>query len=144
MELYEPVDVFDVTMVVSTDSPTPNLTSFPSMFGPTMCRPASCGGGAISVESAALEAMAAQVSSAAAGTSSARGSLSGAASAAAGCQEPAAGTFLLLQSLLAGALACLDECAASLSSATSSASGAYTVTDATQMPGTIESCPAAP
>ena len=48
MELYEPVDVFDVTMVVSTDSPTPNLTSFPSMFGPTMCRPASCGGGAIS------------------------------------------------------------------------------------------------
>ncbi len=102
------------------------------------------GGGSISVESAALEAMAAQVSSVAAGTSSARGSLSGAASAASGCQEPAAGTFSLLQSLLAGALACLDECSVSLSNATTSASGAYTGTDATQMPGTIRSCPAAP
>ena len=51
MELYDPVDVFEVTMAVNTDSPTPNLTSFPSMLPPTMCRPANCSGYAISARS---------------------------------------------------------------------------------------------
>src|ERR1700680_4040099 len=51
MELYEPVEVLDVTIAVNTASPMPNLTSLPSMFAPTMFRPASCGGGAVSAQS---------------------------------------------------------------------------------------------
>jgi hypothetical protein len=105
---------------------------------------AGSGGGSISVESAALESMAARLSGVAASTSSTRGSLSGAASAAAGCQDPAAGSFSLMQTLLAGAVACLDDCSATLSSATSSAAAAYTATDVTQMPLSLRSCPAAP
>jgi hypothetical protein len=101
------------------------------------------GGGAITVDAAAIEAMAAGISSVAGSTSSVRGSLSGAADAAAGCQDPAAGAFSLLQSLLTGALGCLDDCATRLSSATSSGSLAYTGTDTAQMPMTIEGCPAA-
>jgi hypothetical protein len=51
MELYEPVEVFDVTMAVNTDSPAPNLTSLPSMFAPAMFKPTSCGGGVVSAQS---------------------------------------------------------------------------------------------
>lgn len=101
------------------------------------------GGGSISVESAALDAMAARIAGVAGCTSSARGSLVGAASAAAGCQEPAGGSFSLLASLLAGALSCLDDCSVSLSRATSCAAAAYVSTDATQMPMSVRSCPAA-
>jgi hypothetical protein len=101
------------------------------------------GGGAISVDPAAVDAMAAGISSVAGSTSSVRGSLAGAADAAAGCQDPAQGAFSLLQSLLTGALGCLDDCAVRLSSATSSGSLAYTGTDTAQMPMTIEGCPAA-
>jgi hypothetical protein len=102
------------------------------------------GGGSISVESAALETMGAKIAGVAGSTSSARGSLSGAASSAAGCQDPAAGSFSLLQALLEGALACLEDSAVSLSRATSSAAIAYTTTDVTQMPMSIQGCPAAP
>ncbi len=102
------------------------------------------GGGAIMVDSAAIESMAAAISGVAASTSSVRGSLSGAADAAARCQDPAAGAFSLLQSLLTGALGCLDDCAVRLSGATTSGSLAYTGTDAVQMPMTIEGCRAAP
>jgi hypothetical protein len=102
------------------------------------------GGGSTPMESAALDTMAAQILGVASGTSSARGSLAGAASAADGCSEPAAGSFSLLQSLLAGALACLDDCSVSLSRATSSAAVAYSTTDATQLPMSIQGCPAAP
>jgi hypothetical protein len=102
------------------------------------------GGGSISVESAALDTMAGQVARVASGTASARGGLAGAAGAADGCAQPAAGSYALLQSLLTGALACLDECAQSLSRATSGASAAYETTDVTQMPMSVRSCPAAP
>ncbi|HET9893582.1 MAG TPA: hypothetical protein VFQ44_01365 [Streptosporangiaceae bacterium] len=98
-------------------------------------------GGAISVDPGAIDALAAQISSVAGSTSSVRGSLSGAADAAAGCKDPAAGAFSLLQSLLTGAMACLDDCALRLSSATASGSLAYTGTDAGQMPMTIEGHP---
>src|SRR6202161_1347491 len=96
------------------------------------------GGGAISVDPAAIDAMATHVSGVAGSTSAGRGSLGGAADAAAGCQDPAAGAFSLLQSMLTGALGCLDDCATRLSSATSSGSLAYTGTDTAQMPMTIE------
>ncbi|HEY1621449.1 MAG TPA: hypothetical protein VGG25_27745 [Streptosporangiaceae bacterium] len=102
------------------------------------------GGGPISVEPAAVEAMAARISGVASSTSGVRGSLSGAAGAAAGCQDPASGSYHLLQSLLVGALGCLDDCALQLGRATASASGAYAGTDAAQMPMTIQGCPAAP
>jgi hypothetical protein len=102
------------------------------------------GGGSISVEPAAVDAMAARISGVASSTSGVRGSLSGAADAAAGCQDPASGSYSLLQSLLMGALGCLDDCSLVLSRATTSASGAYAGTDAAQMPMTVQSCPAAP
>jgi hypothetical protein len=102
------------------------------------------GGGSISVESAALDTMAGQIASVAGGTGSTRGSVAGAAGAADGCENPAARSYALLQSLLAGALACLDEAAQSLSRATSGASVAYQTTDVTQMPMSVRSCPAAP
>lgn len=101
------------------------------------------GGGAITVDPAAIEAMAAALSSVATSTSSVRGNLSGAADAAAGCKDPAAGAFSLLQSLLTGAMGCLDDCATRLSSNTTSGSLAYTSTDASQMPMTIDGQPVA-
>lgn len=100
------------------------------------------GGGSISVETAALDTMAGQIARVAGSTGSARGSLAGAAGAADGCAEPAAGSYALLQSLLSGALACLDEAGQSLSRATSGASAAYQTTDVTQMPMSVRSCPA--
>jgi len=100
------------------------------------------GGGAISVDTAAIDAMATQISGVAGNTSSTRGSLAGAADASAGCQDPAAGAFSLLHSMVVGALGCLDDCATKLSSATSSGSIAYLGTDATSMPMTIEGQPA--
>jgi hypothetical protein len=102
------------------------------------------GGGSISVESAALESMAGQIANVARATSSARGSFGGAAGSAGGCQDPAAGSFTMLQSLLSGALGMLDDCSALLSGNTASAAAAYAGTDAAQMPGVIESCPAVP
>ena len=105
---------------------------------------AGSGGGSISVESAALDTMAGQIARVAVGTGSTRGSVSGAAGAADGCENPAAGSYALLQSLLTGALACLDEAAQSLSRATSGASVAYQTTDVTQMPMSVRSCPAVP
>ena len=90
--------------------------------------------GSISVEPAALEALASRAARVAGSTSSARGTFAGAASAAAGCAEPAAGSFSQLQSLLSGALACLDDCAGALSSAITSGADAYISTDATQLP----------
>jgi uncharacterized protein YukE len=92
------------------------------------------GGGSISVEPAALEAMAAQIMTVSTGTSSARGGLAAAAVAAAGCQQPAAGSFALLQKMLDSALGTLDIAASALSRTTSSAATAYAVTDATQFP----------
>lgn len=88
------------------------------------------GGGTISVQTAALDALSAQISNVASGTSSARGGLSGAAGAAAGCQDPAGGSYERLQSLLSGALACLEGCCSALSRATTSAAIAYETTDA--------------
>jgi hypothetical protein len=102
------------------------------------------GGGAISVDTAAIDAMATQISGVAGNTSSVRGSLAGAADAAAGCQDPAAGTFSLLQSMVTGALSCLDDCATRLSSATSSGSIAYSGTDATAVQGAITTGQATP
>jgi hypothetical protein len=102
------------------------------------------GGGAISVDPAAIDAMATQISGVAGSTSSVRGGLAGAAGAAAGCQDPAAGAFALLQSMVTGALGCLDECATRLSAATSSGSIAYSGTDATSVQMTIESCQVTP
>lgn len=102
------------------------------------------GGGSISVDTSVLDTLASQVSGVTSSTSSTRGKVAGAASSAAGCQDPAAGSFARLQSLLAGALACLDECSISISKATSAASAAYVTTDTTQMPMTIDSCPATP
>lgn len=88
------------------------------------------GGGTISVETAALDALSARISSVASGTSSARGGMSGAAGAAVGCQDPAASSFQHLQSLLSGALACLESSCAALNRATTSAAVAYETTDA--------------
>jgi hypothetical protein len=105
---------------------------------------AAGGGGSISVDPAVLHTMAGQVMTVASGTGSCRGSMSGAASAAAGCAEPAAGAFGLMQSLISGALSCLDDCAISLSRATSAAATAYETTDATQVPMSIQACPAVP
>jgi hypothetical protein len=102
------------------------------------------GGGSISVDSAALETMSARISGVGGSTLSVRGSLTGAAGAADGCQDPAAGAFKLMQSMMTGALSCLDSCSTTLSRATCNASGAYVTTDVTQMPMTIEGCPAAP
>lgn len=102
------------------------------------------GGGAISVDTAAIDAMATQISGVAGSTSSIRGGVGGAAGAASGCQDPAAGAFSLMQSMLVGALGCLDDCATRLSSATSSGSIAYSGTDATAMPGAITNGQATP
>jgi uncharacterized protein YukE len=92
------------------------------------------GDGSISVEPAALEAMAARASSVAGGTSATRGSFGGAASAAAGCEEPAAGSFSELQSLLSGALSCLEDCSSALGTAVSNGATAYVGTDANVCP----------
>jgi uncharacterized protein YukE len=95
--------------------------------------PGGGGGSTISVETAALDTMAGQISRIAGDTSSARGGLGHAAGAAAGCQEPAADTFTRLQTLLSGAMQCLDDCSLALARAVSQASAAYVTTDATQM-----------
>jgi uncharacterized protein YukE len=92
------------------------------------------GGGSISVEPAALEAMAGQIMTVSTATSSVHGSLAGAADAAAGCQQPAVGSFEALQTMLASALGTLGIAAGALSRTTSGAAAAYTVTDATQFP----------
>lgn len=88
------------------------------------------GGGTISVEAAALDALSGRIAAVTSGTSSARGGMAGAAGAAAGCQSPAAGSFERLQSLLTGALACLEGCGTALNRATTSAAVAYETTDA--------------
>jgi hypothetical protein len=88
------------------------------------------GGGTISVETAALDALSAQIANVASNTSSTRGGLGGAAGSAAGCQDPAGGSFQRLQSLLTGALACLEGCSTALNRATTSAAIAYETTDA--------------
>lgn len=88
------------------------------------------GGGTISVETAALDALSAQIANVACGTSGTRGGLAGAAGAAVGCQDPAGSSFHRLQSLLTGALACLEGCCGALNRATTSAAVAYETTDA--------------
>lgn len=88
------------------------------------------GGGTISVETAALDALSSQIASVVSGTSSTRGGLDGAAGAAAGCQDPAGSSFQHLQSMLTGALACLESCSTALNRATTSAAIAYETTDA--------------
>jgi uncharacterized protein YukE len=100
-------------------------------------------GGAISVEPAAILAMAARTSSIAASTSSVHGSVSAAAGAAAGCQDPAAAAFVRMQFTVVSALAALDDCATMLSQAVANGAEAYVTTDNTQMPGQL-SCPANP
>jgi uncharacterized protein YukE len=102
------------------------------------------GGGSISVEPAAIRAMAARVSSIAASTSSVHGSVSGAASAAAGCQDPAAAAFVRMQFTVISALAALGDCSTMLSQAVANGVDAYVVTDDTSMPGSDLSCPANP
>jgi uncharacterized protein YukE len=94
---------------------------------------ASAGGGSISVEPASLDALSARISGVAGSTASARGGLARAASATAGCQEPAAASFMRLQTLLSGAMQCLDDCSLALARAVSQAAAAYVTTDATQM-----------
>jgi hypothetical protein len=96
------------------------------------------------VDAAALETMSTRISGVGSSTASVHGSLGKAAGAAAGCQEPAAGAFNLLQNFLVGALSCLDDCSTSLSGATSDASVSYVTTDATQMPLSVNACPAGP
>jgi uncharacterized protein YukE len=93
------------------------------------------GGGSILVEPAALEALSTKISGVASGTGSARGGLGQAASAAAGCQDPAAYAYTRLQTLLSGAMECLDDASKALASAVSQAANAYAITDTTQMSG---------
>jgi hypothetical protein len=102
------------------------------------------GGGSISVEPAAVQAMAARVSSIAASTSSVHGSVSGSAGAAAGCQDPAAGGFSRMQSVVVAALAALGDCSTMLGQAVANGVEAYVTTDDNQMPATNLSCPANP
>jgi uncharacterized protein YukE len=102
------------------------------------------GGGSISVEPAAIQAMAARVSAIAGSTSSVHGSVGSAAGAAAGCQDPAAAAFVRMQLTLVSALAALDDCSTMLSQAVANGAEAYVTTDDTQMPGTQLSCPAGP
>ena len=94
---------------------------------------ASTGGGSISVEPASLDALSARISGVAGSTASAHGGIGRTASAAAGCQEPAASSFMRLQTLLSGAMQCLDGCSLALARAVSQAAAAYAATDATQM-----------
>jgi len=105
---------------------------------------ATGGGGSIYVEPASLDALSARISGVAGSTSSARGGLSRATDAAAGCAEPAAGSFARLQTLLGGALQCLDDCSVALARAVSSAAAAYVTTDVTQMSAGGPSTPAGP
>jgi uncharacterized protein YukE len=92
------------------------------------------GGGSISVEPAAVRAMAARVSSIAVSTSSVHGSVSGSAGAAAGCQDPAAAGFARMQSVVVAALAALGDCSTMLSQAVANGVEAYVATDDSQMP----------
>ncbi len=101
-------------------------------------------GGGISVEPTVLEEMATKFARVAASTGSVHGSMSGAASAADGCTGSAAGSYARLVALLGAALSGLDVCSASLSWATSSASGAYVATDGAQFPQITPGCPVAP
>lgn len=94
---------------------------------------ATSGGGSISVEPASLDALSARIASVARGTSSARGGLARAAGAAAGCTEPADSSYVRLQTLLSGAMECLDLCSQALAKAVSQAASAYVTTDVTQM-----------
>jgi uncharacterized protein YukE len=102
------------------------------------------GGSSISVEPAAVRAIAARVSSIAASTSSVHGSVSGSAGAAGGCQDPAAAAFARMQTVVVRALAALDDCSTMLSQAVANGVEAYVTTDDTQMPATSLSCPANP
>jgi hypothetical protein len=102
------------------------------------------GGGSISVEPAAVQAMAARISSISASTSSVHGSVSGASGAAAGCQDPAGGAFARMQSVVLAALGALDDCSTMLSQTVANGVDAYVVTDDTQIPGANLSCPANP
>jgi uncharacterized protein YukE len=101
------------------------------------------GGGSISVEPAAVRAMAARVNSIAASTSSVHGSVSGTAGAAAGCQDPAAASFARMQSVVVSALAALGDCSTMLGQAVANGVEAYVTTDDSAMPATL-SCPANP
>lgn len=92
------------------------------------------GDGSISVDPAVLEALAAGASRVAGATSATRGHFAAATSAAAGCDEPAAGSFAVLQSLISGAMSCLDDCAVALGRAVGNAAGAYVCTDENQIP----------
>ncbi|MGN6791645.1 MAG: hypothetical protein ACTHJW_04565 [Streptosporangiaceae bacterium] len=85
------------------------------------------------MEPASLDALSARISGVAGSTASARGGLVRAANATAGCQEPAAGAFMRLQTLLGGAMQCLDDCSLALARAVSQAAAAYVTTDVTQM-----------
>jgi hypothetical protein len=89
-------------------------------------------GGSISVEPAVLDAVSARVARIASSTSSVRGSMAGASSALGGCQDPAASSYARLQSMLADALACLDDCSIMLGQAVASGSQAYVATDTAQ------------
>jgi hypothetical protein len=100
------------------------------------------GGGSISVEPAAVRAMAARITSISASTSSVHGSVSGAGGAAAGCQAAAA--FARMQSVVVSALGALDDCSTMLGQAVANGVEAYVVTDDTQIPGANLSCPANP
>jgi hypothetical protein len=102
------------------------------------------GGGSISVEPAAVRAMAARVSSIAASTSSVHGSVFGAAGAAAGCQDPAGAAFARMQHTVVSALAALGDCSTVLGQAVANGVEAYIVTDGSSMPGPDLSCPANP
>jgi hypothetical protein len=102
------------------------------------------GGGSISVEPAAVRAMAARVSSIAASTSSVHGSVFAAAGAAAGCQDPAAAAFARMQLTVVSALAALGDSSTVLGQAVANGVEAYIVTDDSSMPATDLSCPANP
>jgi uncharacterized protein YukE len=105
---------------------------------------AGAGGGSISVEPAAIQAMAARVSVIAGSTSSVHGSVGSAADAAAGCKDPAAAAFARMQLTVLSALAALDDCSTMLSQAVANGAQAYVTTDDTQMPGAQLSSPANP
>jgi uncharacterized protein YukE len=106
---------------------------------------ASAAGGSILVDPASLEALSARLSGVAGSTSSAHGELARAADAAAGCQEPAGEAYARMQTLLSGAMQCLDDCSLALARAVSGAAAAYVTTDNTQMSaGGSSSPPAGP
>jgi uncharacterized protein YukE len=90
--------------------------------------------GSIVVDPAVLDSISGTLGKVATGTQQTLGSVATAASAAAGCEQPAAGEFDQLQAALSKAMVLLQEGSSALAGAVTSASSAYTDTDANVCP----------